>query len=194
MARTERRAGWCLVAFATFATIPFLAIAEEQTSPIYFQYCSGAILRAAPEADPGVFALALLRGKAWASYGRAIYDSEGQMLRQEVVGRGIVRFDPHNCEKSVGICEYTEIAFDGPPQRKLRITGHEGIDAAWTYSLVDIVKEGGADKQVLSRVGTVNYAEDGLAIRETWSSITGTEDGCLERIDAAQLPAGAQSE
>lgn len=189
MAGTERHARWWLAALATGAALPASVAAEDPGPPIYFQYCSGAILRAAPEAEPGVFALALLRGEAWATYGRAIYDAEGQMLRQEVKGRGTVRFDPHNCEKSVGICEYSETAFDGPPQRKLRITGHEGADAAWTYSLVDIVKEGGADTQVLTRVGTVNYADDGLAIRETWSSITGTEDGCLERIDASALPA-----
>ena len=190
MTATERRARGWLAAIAICATCATASASEEPGSPIYFQYCGGAILRALPEPEPGSFALALLRGGQWATYGRAIYDADGQMLRQEVEGRGSVVFEPHNCEKSVGICAYTETAFDAPPQSKLRITGHEGADADWNYSLIDVVKENGAENQVLTRVGTVAYADDGLATRETWSSITGTEDGCLERIDAAQLPPG----
>lgn len=164
---------------------------------IYFRYCAGAILRAHPEAEPGTFALALLRGEAWKDYGRAIYDAEGRMLRQEVTGRGTVTYQPHNCEKVAGICTYTETGLDGEIVSKLRINGLTG--AEWNYSLIDVdngtntgIEPGnGGLSQTLTKVGTVTYAPDGLAIRETWSSVTGTEDGCLERIDAADLPPGA---
>lgn len=152
---------------------------------IYYRYCAGVILRAVPESTPGAYALALLRGEGWKDYGRAVYDAEGRMLRQEVTGRGTVSFKPHNCEKVAGICRYTETGLDGKSTKKLRINGLTGEE--WNYSLVD-AGEGGPETQTLTRVGTVSYAEDGLATEETWSSVTGTEDGCLSRIPATELP------
>ena len=170
-------------------------IIEQSAAPdiardtIYYRYCAGVILRAVPEAAPGSYALALLRGDAWKEYGRAVYDAEGRMLRQEVAGRGTVSFDPHNCEKVAGICRYTETGLDGKVTSKLRINGLAGEE--WNYSLVD-AGEGGPETQTLTRVGTVTYAADGLAAEETWTSVTGTEDGCLKRLPPDKIPAPAQ--
>lgn len=166
---------------------------EPLRETIYYRYCAGVILRAVPDPEPGAYALALLQGETWQDYGRALYDGDGRMLRQEVTGRGAVTFDPHNCEKMPGICTYTETGLDGTAQKKLRINGLEGEE--WNYSLIDAGEgagEGGIETQVLTRVGTVTYAPDGLAARETWSSVTGTEDGCLTRIPATDLPPGAE--
>ena len=88
----------------------------------------------------------------------------------------------------MGICRYTEIGLDGTAKRKMRTTGQ--TDGAWNYSLLDLVKIDGVEEQNLNQVGTVHYGDDGLAIEETWSSVTGTEDGCLMRIPVAELPIG----
>ena len=172
------------------ATVQEQAAAPEVAREIiYYRYCAGVILRAVPEATSGSYALSLLRGEAWRDYGRAVYDADGRMLRQEVAGRGTVHFEPHNCEKVAGICRYTETDLDGTETKKLRINGLAGEE--WNYSLVD-AGEGGPETQTLTRVGTVTYAPDGLADKETWSSVTGTEDGCLERVPADEIPQAAQ--
>ncbi|MFK7943050.1 MAG: hypothetical protein AB8B85_09090 [Paracoccaceae bacterium] len=164
---------------------------EPQQDAIFYRYCEGTILRVIAEDAPGTYALALLRQGEWKPYGRALHDPDGRMLQQEVEGRGAVIFTPHNCEKVPGICRYTETGLDGMAQKKLRINGL--ADAEWNYSLLDL-NNTDPDRQTLTRVGTVRYGQDGLADEETWSSITGTEDGCLVRISAEDLPASVLSD
>ena len=154
----------------------------EATEEILFRFCSGSILRMqAVESEVNTFTLALRRDADWQEYGRAIFDENRRLVRQEVPGRGALQFEPHNCEKMPGICRYTEIGLDGTRQDKMRINGREGDE--WNYSLMDLAD----GRQELTRVGTVTYGDDGFAVKEQWTSLTNTDSQCWERLAPEEL-------
>lgn len=174
-------------AMLCLSVIPVLH-APVQAAPkeILFRFCSGAILRMQEiEGTANTFTLALKRDVDWQEYGRAIFDENRRLVRQEVPGRGALQFEPHNCEKMPGICRYTEIGLDGTRQDKMRINGREGEE--WNYSLMDL-SDG---KQELTRVGTVTYGDDGFAVKEQWTSLTNTDSQCWERLTPEELEGGS---
>ena len=160
----------------TLAVCPVLA---EDAGAVHYKYCVGVILKLEPEADdPNRFAITRQKGGDWLAYGTATFDDQRRLIRQEVKGHGTLSFDPHNCEKTPGLCTYTETGFDGESVEKLRINGREGEE--WNYSIMK------AETQDLVTIGTVTYGADGLADREQWTEIDSTRSGCFERVPAPE--------
>jgi hypothetical protein len=161
-----------------------LAEAGETPGTVVYKYCVGAILKLTPVADrDGHFQIALRSGDGWALYGKGIFDDQRRLVAQEVEGQGTVRFDPHNCEKVAGFCEYSETGLDGTTMKKVRLNGRIGDQ--WDYTIFDDF----GDRKDVIRVGKVSYAEDGLALRDEWTDVNSTGEGCFERIEAPDAPA-----
>lgn len=160
--------------------IPAIVLAilsvPASADPIDFRYCSGAELRMQMlEGETRIFRLLLRQGVEWVPYGRITLDGEGRSLSNRIDGEGATIFEPHNCEKIPGICQYTETSPDGTAVGKTRINGREGD--VWSYSILETLDET-FDVKV---VGTVRYAEDGLVAEENWTETETYVKGCAIR-------------
>ncbi|MEM7059668.1 MAG: hypothetical protein AAF557_18950 [Pseudomonadota bacterium] len=159
------------------AFVLLASIASAQTPAIY-EFCGGAIVRMTPVDGPErILRLDVESGEDWVKYGQIVLDTEGRRKSLEIDGRGETIFEPHNCEKTVGICQYVETDPQGISIKKARINGRDGEE--WSYSIMEDHGKGFE----LSVVGKVTYADDGLAQDESWTSVSSyTQDGCAKRI------------
>lgn len=154
-----------------------IGIANAQVPAIY-EFCGGAIVRMTPVDGPErILRLDVEGSDGWVKYGQIILDTEGRRKSLELDGRGATVFEPHNCEKTVGICQYIETDPQGTSVKKSRINGRTGDQ--WDYSILEDRGNGFE----LAVIGKVTYADDGLAQDESWTSVTSyTKDGCAKRI------------
>lgn len=166
---------------ALLATVD--AVAEEPSGAVYFQYCSGAVLRMDPAGAERHYDLSVQQGDGWNPIGHVQLDAEGRFLTRQIGDGGETTFTPHNCEKVPGICAYTETGPDGTVATKNRINGREP-DGAWSYSIL----EDQAGEMVLSVVGKVRYAPDGLAAEDNWTATDGYKKSCALRIEPPAQP------
>ena len=151
------------------------SVAAAKSSAVHYKYCVGVVLKLEPQAeDANRYTITRQKGGDWVPYGTATFDEMRRLVSQEVTGHGTLSFDPHNCEKTVGLCTYTETGFDGESIEKLRINGREGDE--WNYSVMT------SETQELLMIGTVTYGADGLADRDEWTELDSTRSGCFERI------------
>ncbi|MEM7668357.1 MAG: hypothetical protein AAF317_04295 [Pseudomonadota bacterium] len=156
---------------------------DAAAEPVFFRYCSGAVLRMTPGTEAGHYDLSVASGPDWSAIGHVRLDPEGRFLGRQIGAGGETRFAPHNCEKVPGLCEYTETAPDGTETQKIRINGREP-DGSWSYSIL----EDTTGEMDLAVVGTVFYGLDGLAETDTWTTVDGYEKSCAERIDPPDQP------
>lgn len=160
-----------------YAAVLLAGVANAQ-APAVYEFCGGAVVRMTPVEGAGqTLVLDVESDDAWVKYGRIVLDAEGRRKSLEIDGRGATVFDPHNCEKTVGICQYVETDPEGTSVKKSRINGREGDE--WSYS---IMEDHGSGFE-LAVIGKVTYADDGLAQTESWTSVSSyTQDGCAKRI------------
>lgn len=159
-------------------TVVLFAGAAQAQAPAVYEFCGGAIVRMTPIDEPKrVLRLDVEGNDGWIKYGQITLDAEGRRRSLEIDGRGATVFEPHNCEKTVGICQYVETDPKGTSIKKSRINGREGDQ--WDYSIL----ENRGNGFELAVIGKVTYADDGLAQEEFWTSVTSyTKDGCAKRI------------
>ena len=129
-----------------------------------------------PPAEGEVTAFKLVNA-AGALISRFGKDAEGRLITLGVPGGAVYRFAPHDCERVLGICDYTMTGPDGRETRYQRVTGREG--GAWVYSLFE-EREGSF---VPVRIGTVSYDKNRLPLSETWTDLENAGTGSYRRID-----------
>lgn len=167
-----------MIAIRFGVTMALVAGVANAQAPVTYEFCGGAIVQMTPVNGPErVLQLDVESDDGWIRYGQITLDAEGRRKSLDIDGRGATVFDPHNCEKTIGICQYVETDPQGQSVTKSRINGRTGDK--WDYSILEDRGNGFE----LAVIGTVTYAEDGLAQDETWTSVTSyTKDGCAKRI------------
>ena len=107
---------------------------------------------------------------------RITQDADFRVLVHEDAAGGVTRYDPHSCEKVVGICTYTVTHPDGSAAKEMRVNGISG--AVWNYSLW---REAGDGKRPVG-IGEICYDAAGLSLRESWTDLESAAGYSLERI------------
>lgn len=107
---------------------------------------------------------------------RMTQDAEFRVLVHQDAGGGVTRFEPHNCEKVVGICSYKVHNPDGSAADEMRVNGiTQGV---WNYSLW---RGTGDDKRPVG-IGEICYDAAGLSLRESWTDLESAAGYSVERI------------
>jgi hypothetical protein len=107
---------------------------------------------------------------------RITQDAEFRVLVHEDAAGGVTRYEPHSCEKVVGICSYTVSHPDGSAAEEMRVNGI--TEAVWNYSLW---REDGGEKRPVG-IGEICYDAAGLSLRESWTDLESAAGYSLERI------------
>lgn len=117
------------------------------------------------------------RGAEAREIGALRYDPEGRVtafLRPD--GSPVKIYEPHNCERVAGLCEYRVIS-NGVAAIERRIGGLDG--GTWSFSI--FVERDGVPR--LEKVGTIAYDADGVVVDELWIEGETGEEGGARRID-----------
>ena len=107
---------------------------------------------------------------------RITQDAEFRVLVHEDASGGVTRYDPHNCEKMVGICTYKVRHPDGSEAEEMRVNGIAG--EVWNYSLW---RASGGEKRPIG-IGEICYDASGLSLRESWTDLESAAGYSVERI------------
>jgi hypothetical protein len=107
---------------------------------------------------------------------RITQDAEFRIVANEDAAGGVTRYDPHDCEKVVGICGYTVHHPDGSAGEEMRVNGVEG--GVWNYSLW---RETDGENRPVG-IGEICYDAAGLSLRESWTDLQTADGYSLERI------------
>jgi hypothetical protein len=108
---------------------------------------------------------------------RITQDAEFRVMVHEDAAGGVTRYDPHNCEKVVGICTYTVSHPDGSAAEEMRVNGI--THGVWNYSLW---READGQKHPVG-IGEICYDATGLSLRESWTDLESAAGYSLERIN-----------
>ena len=112
---------------------------------------------------------------------RITQDAEFRVLVHEDAAGGVTRYEPHNCEKVVGICTYAVSYPDGSAADEMRVNGiAEGV---WNYSLW---RDQAGEKRPVG-IGEICYDAAGLSLHESWTDLESAGGYSVERI----LPDGS---
>jgi hypothetical protein len=107
---------------------------------------------------------------------RITQDERFRVLVHEDAAGGVTRYEPHDCEKVVGICAYTVHHPDGSTGAEMRVNGVAG--GVWNYS---IWRGAGAERRPVG-IGEICYDAAGLSLRESWTDLETAAGYSVERI------------
>ncbi len=152
---------------------PFSAL--EPGAAYAYRFQSGSVMTLTLEErspDGSVWTVTAGEGDAARLVGRLRYDAEGRVtafLRPD--GTPSETYEPHNCERVVGLCSY-QVTDSRGVRAEQRIGGRNGDE--WSFSV--FLVENGAP--TLLKVGTITYDGDGVVRDELWMDAeTGAEAG-----------------
>ena len=166
-------AALCATAAPAEETRPFADLAPG--AGYAYRFLSGQVMRMElAERDENGSAWRVLSGEGDAAreVGELRYDADGRVTAFLPAGDAPPEtYDPHNCERVVGLCEYTVTRGDQSWSER-RISGVS--DGVWTFSVFRVL--GGEHE--LQKVGSVTYDDDGVVVDELWmDGATGEERG-----------------